>query len=93
MCTNGSLLCVFQNQFNFLIKIDWNIHDNLLNKILVSCFVCYCILTPKSILKVSKVPQISYNHLLKNHCWDFYEFLLCRDRKKRKEGEELDLGV
>lgn len=69
MCTNGSLLCVFQNQFNFsLIEIDWNIHDNLLNKILVSCSVYYCILTPKSILKVSQVPQISDIHLLKNHC-------------------------
>ena len=92
MCTKGSLLCVFQNQFNFsLIEIDWNIHDNLLNKILVSCSVYYCILTPKSILKVSQVPQISYIHLLKNHCWDFYESVLCRDiKKKRKEGQELD---
>lgn len=83
----------FKTNSIFLIKIDWNIHDNLLNKILVSCSVYYCILTPKSILKVSKVPQISYIHLLEN-CWDFYEFLLCCDRKKKKkEGEELDLGV
>lgn len=82
--------CVSFKPMQFSVsKIDWNIHDNLLNKILTSFSMYCCVLPPKSILGVSKTPQIPYISLSKKHYWDSYEFLLCTDVKRERRAGAL----